>query len=94
MIQILVSPREHVVENTIKDLEYQSFMIQILKSLEPRRFDKMEIIYLELDEVNELSFIEQGEYDLGYEVNKVEKYRMRLGSRTVIGAFNICFNKR
>jgi hypothetical protein len=69
-------------------------MIQILKSLEPRRFDKMEIIYLELDEVNELSFIEQGEYDLGYEVNKVEKYRMRLGSRTVIGAFNICFNKR
>jgi hypothetical protein len=74
--------------------EYQSFMIQILKSLEPRRFEKMEIIYLELDEVNELSFIEQGEYDLGYEVNKVEKYKMRLGSGTVIGAFNICFNKR
>jgi hypothetical protein len=54
----------------------------------------MEMIYVELDEVNELSFIEEGEYDLGYEVNKVEKYKMRLGSRTVIGAFNICFNKR
>lgn len=69
-------------------------MIQILKSLEPRYMDKDEIIFRELDEVNELLFIERGEYDIGYEVNKLDKFKMRMGSKTVIGAFNICFNKR
>mmetsp|Transcript_440 Transcript_440/g.419 ORF Transcript_440/g.419 Transcript_440/m.419 type:complete len:133 (-) Transcript_440:280-678(-) len=69
-------------------------MIEILKSLEPRIFAPREIIYVELDEVNEILFIESGEYDIGYEVNKTEKFKLRLGSYSVIGAFNICFNKR
>ena len=69
-------------------------MIQILRSLEPRKFKPREIIYLELDEVNEILFIEGGEYNIGYEVNKTEKFKIRLGKNTVIGAFNICFNKR
>ena len=67
---------------------------QILKHLEPRIFSPREVIYVELDEVNEILFIEQGEYDIGYEVNKTEKFKLRLGQNTVIGAFNICFNKR
>ena len=75
-------------------MQYQNFMIEILKSLEPRIFGDREIIYVELDEVNEILFIEQGDYDIGYEVNKTEKYKLRLGQHTVIGAFNICFNKR
>lgn len=52
------------------DVMYQNFMIKILKSLEPRIFQRQETIYVELDEVNEILFIEQGEYDIGYEVNK------------------------
>ena len=69
-------------------------MIEILGKLEPRKFAARETIYYELDEVNEIIFIETGEYNIGYEVNKIEKFKMRLGQNTVIGAFNICFNKR
>ena len=69
-------------------------MIEILKSLEPRIFGVRETIYVELDEVNEILFIEHGDYDIGYEVNKTEKFKLRLGPNTVIGDFNIFFNKR
>ena len=69
-------------------------MIRVLKSLEPRIFSANQVIYKELDEVNEILFIETGEYDIGYEVNKQERFKMRLGGRSVIGAFNVCFNKR
>ena len=46
-------------------------MIEILKSLEPRTILENILFYEELDEVNEILFIEKGEYDLGYEVNKI-----------------------
>ena len=44
--------------------------------------------------MNEIIFIEQGDYLIGYEVNKTEKFVLCLGSNTVISAFNLCFNKR
>jgi hypothetical protein len=69
-------------------------MIEILRKLEPRKFGARETINYELDEVNEIIFIEKGEYDIGYEVNKMEKFKLRMGDNSVIGAFNICFNKR
>ena len=69
-------------------------MIDVLSSLEPRQIEAKSTIYHELDEVNEIIFVEHGEYNLGYEVNKIEKFKMRLGQNTVIGAFNVCFNKR
>ena len=69
-------------------------MILILRSLEPQCWKPRELLYSELDEVSEILFIEVGEIDIGYEVNKVENFRVRLGNNTVIGAFNICFNKR
>ena len=64
---------------TWNDVQYQNFMIDILKNLEPRIFSPREVIYVELDEVNEILFIESGEYDIGYEVNKTEKFKLRLG---------------
>jgi len=79
---------------TWDDVQYQNFMIDILKTLEPRVFAARETINFELDEVNEILFIEVGEYNIGYEVNKTEKFKLRMGPNTVIGAFNICFNKR
>lgn len=87
-------PRIDYAFYTWSDLQYQTMMLEILGRLEPRKFDAHETIYFELDEVNEIIFIETGEYNIGYEVNKIEKFKMRLGPNTVIGAFNICFNKR
>ena len=46
---------------TWKDLNYQSFMLAILRALEPRHFDKDEIILRDLDEVEEVIFVLKGE---------------------------------
>jgi len=77
-----------------KDAHYQNFMIEMLKQLEPVQIPSRETIHYELDEVNEILFIERGDYNIGYEINKQEQFRLRLGEKSVIGAFEICFNKR
>lgn len=33
-------------------------------------------------------------YDIGYEINKILRYRLQFGPRTIIGAFNVMFAKR
>jgi hypothetical protein len=45
-------------------------MMAILEALEPRKYLSQELISAELDEVNEILFIEKGEYKIGYEINK------------------------
>ena len=69
-------------------------MIQILQSLEPFKFLTNTIILTELDDVNEVLFIEEGLYDIGYEVNKKIQYRLRHPEKTLIGAFEACFDRR
>lgn len=69
-------------------------MISILKALEPICIDAKEIIYNELDEVNEIIFVEEGSYDIGYEINKIRKFILRISKNTVIGAFNVLFDRR
>ena len=69
-------------------------MLYILKALEPICIPAKEIIYYELDEVNEIIFVEEGKYDVGYEINKVKKFKLRLTKNSVIGAFNVLFDRR
>lgn len=45
-------------------------MLQLLQYLEPRHEDAGTILFQELDEINEVIFIETGECDIGYEINK------------------------
>lgn len=54
------------------DVYYQNFMIEMLKQLEPIKFPPRETIHYELDEVNEILFIQKGYYNIGYEINKSE----------------------
>jgi len=74
--------------------DYQNFMIAILQRLEPIQFQAKKIIYNELDDVNEVVFIEQGMYDIGYEINKKPHLKLRHANKTVIGMFEVCFDKR
>lgn len=76
------------------DQEYRFFMLQLLQYLEPRQEDAGTILFQELDEINEVIFIETGECDIGYEINKQQKYVIRYTKSTVVGAFNCTFNKR
>ena len=56
--------------------QYKHFMISLLRDLEPRYFDANQTIFRELEEATEFYFVQKGKYDIGYEVNKVRKYRL------------------
>jgi len=76
------------------DQNYRNFMTQLLLNLEPRRDPKHSILVDELDEFNEISFINQGEVVIGYEINKQRRYCIQFNNKCVIGAYGITFNKR
>lgn len=48
----------------------------MLQYLEIRRFYFKEIIIEELQEPDEMYFVQSGTYYVGYEVNKVQKFRL------------------
>jgi len=79
---------------TWHNFDYQNFMIDVLSRLEPISFPAKHYIYNELDDVNEVIFIESGMYDIGYEINKKTIHKLRFPHKTVIGAFEVCFDKR
>ena len=73
---------------------YRDFMIKMVSYLEPRYEPAGTIIFQELEEVNEILFIDRGVVDVGYEINKERKFCIRHSHHVVIGAYNVTFNKR
>ena len=69
-------------------------MQELLSDLEPRQEFENIIIFNELDEVNEVIFFNKGSVDIGFEINHFKKFVLRLSKDIIIGAFNVCFNKR
>ena len=57
-------------------------MIFLLQHLEVRMYEANEIILNEIDECHEVLFIQKGTYNIGYEINKVARFRLQFGSRT------------
>ena len=51
-------------------------MVSILMNLEVRYFKARKIIIRELEEANEMYFVQNGLFDIGYEINKSKKFRM------------------
>jgi len=47
------------------------FICYFLSKLEPRKYLVGEIIFSELDDVEEMIFVVSGDYGVGYEYNKV-----------------------
>ena len=79
---------------TWADQTYREFMMGILQNLEPRRESKGAILYEELEEIAEIFFVSKGTMDIGYEINRIKKFVLRYHDKTVVGAYNCCFNKR
>ena len=78
-----------------RDAEYSNFILALMQTLEPRFFKKQEIIFNELDEVGELYFVLEGNFDVGYEINNKKIYRLRFkGKKNIIGIFNVITNIR
>jgi hypothetical protein len=65
-----------------------------MKYLEPRKYHEGEMIYQELQEVLEITFVMTGTFYVGYEINKIVKMKIQLPLGTSFGGFNCCFLKR
>ena len=65
-------------------------MINLLNYLEFRQYPTNFILANELDECVEILFIENGSYNIGYEINKKIYFRKQRGSLSIIGGFQIC----
>ena len=69
-------------------------MTAIMQALEIRYYEQGSMIQKELDECAELLFIFEGKYNVGYEINKIIRYRRQFGQSTIIGGFEICTERR
>lgn len=69
------------------DKIYSLFMIDIMKSLTPIRLDPSVRIHSELDEVEEIIFVESGIYNVGFHMNKKDFFVLRVFASTIIGGF-------
>ena len=63
---------------TWSDFHYRNFMEALLHSLEPRQEEKGVIIHDELGEVNEAIFFEKGWIDVGFSINYVQQFVIRM----------------
>jgi hypothetical protein len=69
-------------------------MLIFLQYLEPRQISKKTIILDEFDEVIELLFVTKGQVVIGYEVNKVKKYCVKVRDKCMIGSNGVAQNQR
>ena len=69
-------------------------MLAVMKSFVPRRYDENELIYAELDDILEMTFVIKGKYHVGYEINKKKKYVVSLGEGNIIGEYHVLFAQK
>ena len=51
-------------------------MVKLMRNLEIRKFRANEMILNELEECDEILFVQSGRYAIGYEINKQKMYRL------------------
>ena len=76
MITVLEKQIEKVAQLKVEKSKLED------KFKEMRKFEKGQIIASEMEEALEIIFIEQGRYNVGYEINKNPFYRVRFGEST------------
>ena len=77
-----------------RDQEYSKFMVKLMQNLEVKRISAGDTFVHELDECPEIVFVMDGKYDVGYQINNVKYFRRQFGHSTVIGGFQMAFNKK
>lgn len=79
---------------TWNDEPYRQFMSNLLRFLEPCRYQTYHNIIRELDEIGEITFIDQGTVGIGFEINKKAQFVIKHENKCVVGAFGITFGQR
>ena len=77
---------------TWHDQDYRDFMYQLITQLEPFREKGYTVLKEELDEFNEIMYVNKGKVVIGYEINKEKRYCIQYTDKVVIGAYGITFN--
>jgi hypothetical protein len=67
------------------DQYYRDFMVTLLRNLEPRREESEVILFHELDDVTEILFMNKGQVDMGFELNRKKYFVFRQRNRLIIG---------
>lgn len=63
------------------DPVYSSFMVSLMKRMEPRFDHARTIVYGELDEVTEVILYLNGKFDIGFEVNSKSFFALRYSNK-------------
>ena len=79
---------------TYDDQVFSEFILNYLQRLSPRYIEKGERLFLEQEEVDEIIFVMQGTYAIGFEINKKEKMVIRQGQVGIIGGFECAYGRR
>ena len=75
-----------------ENLNYRDLMVELMKNLEPMKFDKDQILLNELDPHLEIFFIMDDNYDVGFTINHVPIFPL-IVTNVMIGAYGITFGK-
>lgn len=65
----------------------------ILRNLEPYFIAEDNIIFRELQEIEEVIFVQKGVVEVGFEINRRQKFVIRFQNKVIIGGFNCSNNK-
>lgn len=79
---------------TWNDEEYKEFMISILFALEPRFYVKDQLLYDELEAVDELMFLHNGKVGIGFRINQEVKFCNFQTDYCVVGTYGMIYHKR
>ena len=69
-------------------------MSKIFSSLEIRYFEDGVYLARELEDAQEVLFVDEGYYKVGFTINNVENLNLIFGKSTNIGAYNVMFRMR
>jgi hypothetical protein len=105
----LKNPRQYFnTKHPVFGQIYCEFIINLLKYLEPIKFDFNKIIYDELEEVSSVYFFKNGIFDVGFDINGKKHYVLRyknfvvdysitdalqMNAGEIIGDYNVTYQK-
>ena len=76
------------------DEDYRDFMINLLLLIEPRAIKPNEVVFDELEQINEINFLMSGYVNVGFKINNKPKMVVRAKQGNIIGGYETVFNKR
>lgn len=105
----LKNPREYFnTRHPVFGQIYCEFIITLLKYLEPIKYDFNTIIYDELEEVTSVIFLQNGIFDVGFDINGKKHYvlryknsvtdqsitdKLQMNAGEIIGDYNVTYQK-